>query len=61
MTAVVDELPTGQRTMKMEVPACPACRCEGTAVREKVLRGETEIDFWCCPPCGARWRERVSP
>jgi hypothetical protein len=46
------------RRMAIEVPPCPACgRRDG--IRERVMRADTEIDFWCCPPCGATWRVRV--
>ena len=46
------------RRMATEVPPCPACgRHDG--IRERVMRGDTEIDFWCCPPCGATWRHRA--
>ena len=44
--------------MRMDVPRCPACGCEDTAVREKVIRGRTEITFWCCPQCRFSWRMR---
>jgi hypothetical protein len=42
----------------VEVPLCPGCRLDDTAVREKVLRGDAEVVFWCCSACGTRWRER---
>ncbi len=54
----IDEFPLTQRQMATDVPRCPACMATGTAIRERVMRGDAVIDFWCCPPCGARWRVR---
>lgn len=53
-----DDLPSLPRKMQMDVPSCPACGLRDHAVREKVIRGDTAIAFWCCPPCGFAWRER---
>ena len=59
-TASGGDIPTFPRHMEMEVPECPACGREGAAVRERVFRGDLEVTFWCCPPCGFAWRERPS-
>ena len=59
MAKALEELPIMQRRMAAEVPSCPVCFREGAAIRERVLRGGVIIDFWCCPPCGATWRQRL--
>ena len=52
-----EEFPFPFRRMEMDVPPCPECGLPD-GIRERVMRGQTEIDFWCCPACGASWRER---
>jgi hypothetical protein len=55
----IDDFELMHRRMETEVPPCPACQGENTAIRERVLRGDAGVDFWCCP-CGAKWRDRVT-
>jgi hypothetical protein len=55
----LEDLPITHRRMAADVPSCPVCFRDGAAIRERVLRGGVIIDFWCCPPCGARWRQRL--